>query len=181
MCNTAVTFRCQIEHLIFKGISIQWPAMTENNRLSFAPIFIINLRTIFGNNIRHFKKLLFQQKEHRYFSVCDFGSTTTSKLLKTQIKNTTLTAQLQNKKVKIQLPTYTPAYYKKSKTTYKKQQNSITNLTSITSAIAFVTILIFKVVESSRSGLCKATPPVNFRFQSHSIGFRYFDYDTKIL
>jgi hypothetical protein len=33
-----------------------------------------------------------------------------------QIKNTTQTAQFQNKKVKIQLPTYAPAYCKKSKT-----------------------------------------------------------------
>jgi len=32
-----------------------------------------------------------------------------------QIKNITLTAQFQDKKVKIQLPTYTPAYYKKSR------------------------------------------------------------------
>ena len=82
MCNTAVTLRRQIEHLIFKSISIQWPAMTENNRLSFAPILIINLRAIFGNNIRHFKKLLFQQKAHEYFSFCGFGLTTTAKLRK---------------------------------------------------------------------------------------------------
>src|SRR5665647_1399139 len=100
MCNTAVTFRCQIEHLIFKSISIKWPAMTENNWLSFAPIFIINLRSIFGNNIRHFKKLLFQQKEHNILAFVTSDLLQQQNFEKAKIKNTTLTAQVLNKKSK---------------------------------------------------------------------------------
>src|SRR5208283_7298 len=35
--------------------------MTENNGVPFAPIFIINLRTIFSNNIRHFNNSTFKK------------------------------------------------------------------------------------------------------------------------
>jgi hypothetical protein len=40
-----------------------------------------------------------------------------------KIKNTTLTAQFQTGKAKIQLPTYAPSLCKRSKTSSKNQQN----------------------------------------------------------
>src|SRR5678816_687398 len=51
--DTAVAIVSKEQHLIFPGISSQWPAMTENYRLTCAPILVINLGSIFRGNERH--------------------------------------------------------------------------------------------------------------------------------
>jgi hypothetical protein len=43
----AVAAGGQIKHLVFKGIRAQWPAVAENYGLSAAPVFIIDLGTVF--------------------------------------------------------------------------------------------------------------------------------------
>jgi hypothetical protein len=53
MSDAAESTGGQIEHLIFKCIRIQWPAMAENDWLPFTPILEIDLRTVLGGNGVH--------------------------------------------------------------------------------------------------------------------------------
>ena len=53
MSDASIAARSKIEHLIFKSVRRKRPAMTENNGLSFAPVVVIDLRTIFGRNRAH--------------------------------------------------------------------------------------------------------------------------------
>ena len=48
MGDAAIAARGEIEHLIFEGIGRQRPAMTEDHRLSAAPVVVIDLRAVFG-------------------------------------------------------------------------------------------------------------------------------------
>src|SRR5207244_1657968 len=45
--DAAVAAVGQEQHLVFKRVRAQWPAMTEDYRLSFAPVLVIDLRAIF--------------------------------------------------------------------------------------------------------------------------------------
>ncbi len=53
MGDAAIAAGRQIEHLIFKGISGERPAVAENHRLSAAPVLVIDLRAILGRDRAH--------------------------------------------------------------------------------------------------------------------------------
>jgi hypothetical protein len=53
MGDAAVSVRSEKEHLVFKGICGERPAVAENYRLSCAPIVVINLGTVFGGECAH--------------------------------------------------------------------------------------------------------------------------------
>jgi hypothetical protein len=53
MRDAAVTPRGQIKHLVFKGIRAQRPAMTENDRLTGAPVLEVDVRSVFGGDGAH--------------------------------------------------------------------------------------------------------------------------------
>jgi hypothetical protein len=46
MGNTAVAARGQEEHLVFKGVRTERPAVAEDHRLPGAPILVVDLRTV---------------------------------------------------------------------------------------------------------------------------------------
>src|SRR5690242_6328758 len=54
MGDTAITALRQKEHLVLEGVGAQRPAVTEDNRLSLAPVLVIDLRSIFGRDRTHF-------------------------------------------------------------------------------------------------------------------------------
>ena len=47
--NGAVAGVCQEDQLFVPGVGVQWPAVAHNNWLPFAPIFVVDLRSIFGS------------------------------------------------------------------------------------------------------------------------------------
>src|SRR6266550_4425986 len=51
--DASIAARSEKEHLIFKGICGERPAVTENDGLSFAPIVVIELCAVFGGNRAH--------------------------------------------------------------------------------------------------------------------------------
>ena len=51
--DTAVTIRGQEKHLRFPTIGREGPAVAENNRLSNAPVFVIDLGTVFCSDRAH--------------------------------------------------------------------------------------------------------------------------------
>src|SRR5687768_11755616 len=57
--DASIAIRGQEEHLVLKGICRQRPSMTENDRLACAPIFVVNLRSIFRRNSAHLLSLAF--------------------------------------------------------------------------------------------------------------------------
>ncbi len=56
--NATVAVRREEEHLVLESIRCQWPAMTEDDRLSLAPVLVVNLRAIFCCNETHCLSLL---------------------------------------------------------------------------------------------------------------------------
>ena len=51
MCNAAVTVGRQEHHLVFPGISAEWPAVAENHGVrAGAPVLEINLCTVLGGD-----------------------------------------------------------------------------------------------------------------------------------
>src|SRR5659263_201938 len=53
MSNTAIAFGGQKHHLRFPAVRIERPTVAEHHRLSYTPILVINLRTIFHNDCAH--------------------------------------------------------------------------------------------------------------------------------
>src|SRR5207245_9543491 len=53
MGDASIAARSEIEHLVFKSIRGERPAVTENDGLSFAPIVVIDLRAVFGRDRAH--------------------------------------------------------------------------------------------------------------------------------
>ena len=53
MGDASIAARSEIEHLVFKGIRGERPAMTENDGLSFAPVVVIDLRAVSGCDRAH--------------------------------------------------------------------------------------------------------------------------------
>jgi hypothetical protein len=53
MGNASIAARSEKEHLIFKGVRGERPAVTENDRLSLAPVVVIDLRAVFGRDRAH--------------------------------------------------------------------------------------------------------------------------------
>ena len=53
MGDTAITALRQKEHLILECIRAQRPAVAEDNRLSLAPVVVIDLRSIFCRDRTH--------------------------------------------------------------------------------------------------------------------------------
>ncbi len=53
MSDAPVALRGQEKHLVFKGICGQRPSVTKNDRLTGAPVFVVNLRSIFGSDNAH--------------------------------------------------------------------------------------------------------------------------------
>src|SRR5687768_7116136 len=51
--DASIALRGQKEHLVFKGISRQRPTVTEDNGLTGAPIFVVNLGSIFCSDSAH--------------------------------------------------------------------------------------------------------------------------------
>src|ERR1700682_266194 len=52
MRDTAETFVGQKNHLVFPGICAERPAMAENDGLSLAPVLVVDLRAVFGRDLR---------------------------------------------------------------------------------------------------------------------------------
>jgi hypothetical protein len=53
MCDASVAILGEEEHLILEGVRRQRPAVTEDDRLSRSPVFVVNLRAIFCCDISH--------------------------------------------------------------------------------------------------------------------------------
>jgi hypothetical protein len=53
MGDASISSGGQKEHLVFKGIRGERPAVAENNRLSVAPILVVNLGASFHSNRGH--------------------------------------------------------------------------------------------------------------------------------
>src|SRR4029077_1721603 len=66
--NDAIAFAKEKKHLRVPIIRAQWPSMTEDNRLSCAPVFVVNLRSIFCCDRAHNCPflLMFYFGFHRY-------------------------------------------------------------------------------------------------------------------
>ena len=50
VCDAAIAIGRQKKHLRFPGIRRQWPAVTENDRLPRAPVFVVDLRAVLGGD-----------------------------------------------------------------------------------------------------------------------------------
>jgi hypothetical protein len=59
VCYAAIAIRGQEKHLILKGIGRKRPTVTEDYRLSRAPVFIVDLRPIFRSNRAHIRTSFF--------------------------------------------------------------------------------------------------------------------------
>jgi hypothetical protein len=59
MGDAAVSAGSQKQHLVFKSVRAEWPAMAEYDWLALSPVFVINPCTVFcrdrGHNIVSFK------------------------------------------------------------------------------------------------------------------------------
>jgi hypothetical protein len=53
MCDASIAVIGQEHHLVFKGIGVEGPTMTEKDRLSNAPVLVVNLRSVFDCNSWH--------------------------------------------------------------------------------------------------------------------------------
>ncbi len=53
MGDAAISAGSQKEHLVFKGIRAERPAMAEDHGLSAAPVLVIDLRAVFGRDRGH--------------------------------------------------------------------------------------------------------------------------------
>ena len=53
MGDAAISMRSEKEHLVFKRIRGERPAVTEDHRLPGAPVIVVNLRTVFGCECTH--------------------------------------------------------------------------------------------------------------------------------
>src|SRR2546422_7329020 len=53
MGDDAIAIIQEKHHLGIPVIRTQWPAMTENNRLSLSPILVIDLCSVFSRDCRH--------------------------------------------------------------------------------------------------------------------------------
>src|SRR6185369_4197544 len=53
MSNAAISAVGEKQHLIFKRVRTQGPAMTEYDRLSHPPVLVVNARAVFGRDCRH--------------------------------------------------------------------------------------------------------------------------------
>src|SRR5262245_40817580 len=53
MGDATVPARGQKEHLVLEGIGAERPSVTEDDRLPFAPILVVDLRAVFGDYRRH--------------------------------------------------------------------------------------------------------------------------------
>src|SRR5579872_2962746 len=53
MCNAAITVGRKKNHLVFKCVRAQGPTMAKDHGLPTAPIFVVNLRSVFGRNRIH--------------------------------------------------------------------------------------------------------------------------------
>src|SRR6185503_6202008 len=53
--DATASVRSQEEHLIFESIRRERPAMAKDNRLTSAPVFVIDPRPVPGSNRRHTK------------------------------------------------------------------------------------------------------------------------------
>jgi hypothetical protein len=55
MGDASISSGSQKEHLVFKGVGAEWPAMAENDGLAITPILVINLCTVLRRNGCHVK------------------------------------------------------------------------------------------------------------------------------
>ena len=51
--DEAIAARCEEEHLVFKGVCAERPAMAEDDGLTLAPIVVVNLRAVLRRDRRH--------------------------------------------------------------------------------------------------------------------------------
>ena len=51
--DAAIPLRRQKEHLVLEGVARERPAVAEDDRLSGAPVLVIDLRAVFGGNGAH--------------------------------------------------------------------------------------------------------------------------------
>ena len=56
--GNAITTRGEKEHLIFERVCGKRPAMAENDRLTLAPVFVLDLCAIFGGESAHGRSFL---------------------------------------------------------------------------------------------------------------------------
>src|SRR6476659_10015164 len=71
--NAAIAIRGKEVHLVLKGVRRQWPAVTEDNRLSGAPILIVNLCSILRCDSAH-NTLSFLLCRSRRFKLSEFAA-----------------------------------------------------------------------------------------------------------
>src|SRR5216683_5769674 len=53
MRDTAVAVVGKKQQLVFEGVGAERPSVAEHHRLSFAPVFVIDRRAVFGRDHRH--------------------------------------------------------------------------------------------------------------------------------
>src|SRR5260221_3240333 len=53
MRDAAISTRCEKEHLVFERIRRERPTVAEDHRLPGAPVFVVNLRAVFGCERTH--------------------------------------------------------------------------------------------------------------------------------
>src|SRR5580704_2053826 len=53
VCDYAKTLLAEEQHLAIPIVRGEWPAVAENDRLSFAPVFVKNFGAVFGGDSRH--------------------------------------------------------------------------------------------------------------------------------
>ena len=51
--DATVSVLRQKEHLVFKGVGVERPAVTEDDRLTGSPVLVIDLRAVFGRESTH--------------------------------------------------------------------------------------------------------------------------------
>ena len=55
MGDAAIAVGRQEDHLAFPSVGVEGPAVAEHHWLSLAPVFVIDLRTVFCRNCAHTK------------------------------------------------------------------------------------------------------------------------------
>ena len=51
--DAAIAVAGEEHHLVFEGIGAEGPAVAEDDRLTFAPVLVVNLGSVLGGESRH--------------------------------------------------------------------------------------------------------------------------------
>jgi hypothetical protein len=53
MSYDAISTGRQEKHLVFEGVAVEWPTMTEDHWLTSAPVLVVDLSPVPGGDRRH--------------------------------------------------------------------------------------------------------------------------------